>query len=152
MGIFICKKGSVIATLMLVITPFMIVGLIVGFAAGATSLWPEFRGPTGQGLATASGVPFRWDAENDNTWQTAIPGKGWSSPILLNDRVYLTTAIADGDIVTGPQSLRALCLNATSGELIWNVEVFTRDEDTEDTIHDKNSHASGLRQISGPLQ
>lgn len=57
--------------------------------------WPQWRGPTGQGVSRASGLPTRWDAGSANIrWKTPIPGEGASSPIVSNGRVYLTTAFA----------------------------------------------------------
>jgi outer membrane protein assembly factor BamB len=72
-------------------------------------------------------------------WSREIPGKGWSSPIVFKKRLYLTTAVPRG-AASGPQSLRAICASAESGEILWNVEVFEQPEGAP--IHDKNSHAS----------
>lgn len=102
--------------------------------------WVEFRGPTGQGLATATGLPTRWSATENVAWRTEIPGKAWSSPILLKGQIYLTTAVPLADRDDAPQSLRVLCLEADSGKLLWNVEVFQQPDGVK--IHGKNSHAS----------
>ncbi|HLQ44389.1 MAG TPA: serine/threonine protein kinase, partial [Planctomycetaceae bacterium] len=61
--------------------------------------WAEFRGPTGQGHAAGSKLPTEWSAKKNVAWKAAIPGKGWSSPIIVGERVFLTTAVppnADG--------------------------------------------------------
>ena len=55
--------------------------------------WPEWRGPGGQGHATASGLPTQWSESRNVTWKTPIPGRGWSSPVINGDQVWLTTAI-----------------------------------------------------------
>ncbi len=99
--------------------------------------WPEFRGPTGQGLSTATNVPIHWSASSNVVWKTAIPGEGWSSPVLVNGRIYLTTAMTDG----GPTSLRALCLDV-GGKVLWNVEVLQPDSGDAGTHHKKNGLAS----------
>lgn len=108
-------------------------------AAGAD--WPEFRGPTGQGLAAGPLLPTEWGKHKHIAWKQAIPGKGWSSPIVCNGRVYLTTAVPGGGN-NADQSLRALCVDSRTGKLIWDVEVFRQDGKSAPGIHPKNSHAS----------
>ncbi len=100
--------------------------------------WPEFRGPTGQGHSPAKDVPLRWSATENVVWKTAIPGTGWSSPVLVKDRLYLTSAKS----AEGATSLvlSALCLDARDGKLVWSTEVFTHDSGPG--IHRKNSNAS----------
>ncbi|RCS53966.1 serine/threonine protein kinase [Bremerella cremea] len=104
--------------------------------------WPEFRGPTGQGHADQAVLPTEWDSEKNITWRTEIPGVGWSSPVIVGGRVYLTTAVPLSDDAKPDQSLRALCLDVNSGEILWNVEVFPENGQTAPRIHPKNSHAS----------
>jgi outer membrane protein assembly factor BamB len=86
--------------------------------------WPQFRGPTGQGHSSATGVPVEWGATKNVAWKVPVPGHGWSSPVLLGGRVYLTTAVAEAG---GPVSLRALCFDAADGKSVWDVEVFKPD-------------------------
>jgi len=113
--------------------------LVLTVTAFPAEDWTEFRGPTGQGLSNAKNLPTKWDAkENLNiTWRQTIPGKGWSSPIVYDGKIYLTTAVPEGE--KGDQSLRSLCLDAGSGATLWNVEVFKQGPKE---IHQKNSHAS----------
>ena len=80
--------------------------------------WPQFRGPTHQGLSSESEVPLQWSGTSNIVWRTAIPGEGWSSPIVWNDRVFLTTATEGGT------SCRVLALDQASGKVLWNKEVF----------------------------
>ena len=100
--------------------------------------WREFRGPTGQGLYAGKGVPVEWDTTKNVVWKEAIPGHGWSSPILLKGRVYLTT-FEQG---SGKIGLQALCLDAATGKRLWQKEVFAPDAKKSPGIHSKNSHAS----------
>lgn len=101
--------------------------------------WPEFRGPTGQGLLLKGKLPTTWSKDKNVVWKRDIPGKGWSSPIVVGGRVYLTTAVpGDGS----DQSLRTLCLDAAKGEILWDNEVFHQDGKHAPNIHGKNSHAS----------
>jgi outer membrane protein assembly factor BamB len=104
----------------------------------AAADWPEFRGPTGQGLSTATNVPVHWNATSNVVWKTEIPGEGWSSPVLVNGKIYLTTAVTDSTNT----SLRALCVNASDGRIQWNAEVLKPDPDAAQAMHKKNSLAS----------
>lgn len=113
------------------------------FAAPAEN-WSEFRGPTGQGHSAARNVPLEWSATKNVAWKQTIPGKGWSSPVLVDGRLYLTTAVADAS--GSSQSLRALCLGAADGKVLWNTEVFTS---PITRAHGKNSQASPTPIVEG---
>lgn len=102
--------------------------------------WTQFRGSGSQGIAQAVEAPLRWGADRNVRWKQSIAGKGWSSPILLNGRLYLTTAVPLSQDSAPALSLRALCLDADSGKTVWNVETFQQSAGTK--IHTKNSHAS----------
>jgi outer membrane protein assembly factor BamB len=104
--------------------------------------WPEFRGPTGQGLVREGGLPLEWGPSRNVAWRQPIPGSGWSSPVVAGGRVYLTTAVAAEDGRAGDLSLRALCLDARTGQPVWDREVFHVDAAAAPRIHPKNSHAS----------
>lgn len=110
--------------------------------------WTEFRGPTGQGLAGAP-LPTKWSATEHITWKKEIPGKGWSSPVILGGRIYLTTAVPSKD--NSSNSLRVLCLEAKSGNVLWDNEVFQQNDPTTLKIHRKNSHASSTSITDGQL-
>ncbi len=101
--------------------------------------WPEFRGPTGQGLVRKGKLPTMWSPHKNVAWKQAIPGKGWSSPVVVGGRVYVTTAVPGEG---GDQSLRALCLDAAKGNSLWDKEIFHQDGTNSPSIHSKNSHAS----------
>jgi hypothetical protein len=77
----------------------LLVGLLTSAALGAAAAadnWPQFRGPTGDGHAEAKGLPITWSETENIRWKTAIHDKGWSSPVLWGDQLWLTTATADG--------------------------------------------------------
>lgn len=57
--------------------------------------WPEFRGPTGQGIVTKGDLPTTWGKDKNVVWKQAIPGKGWSSPVVVAGRIYLDLERAD---------------------------------------------------------
>lgn len=79
--------------------------------------WPAFRGPTGQGLAADADPPVKWSAQENVAWKAAVPGDGWSSPVVVGNRVYLTTA------TDGGKSCRVLAFAADTGKELWNNEV-----------------------------
>lgn len=58
--------------------------------------WPQFRGADGAGVADSSVLPARWSATDNVAWAVELPGRGWSSPIVWGDRVYVTTAVNSG--------------------------------------------------------
>ncbi|MEM7146569.1 MAG: PQQ-binding-like beta-propeller repeat protein [Verrucomicrobiota bacterium] len=117
--------------------------LTTGLAKTHAENWPEFRGPSGQGHSSAENLPTEWNQSKNVAWKKSIDGKGWSSPVLVDNRLFLTTAVDDNPGSNNTdRSLRALCLDANSGEEIWNVEVFEQDADDAYKIHKKNSHAS----------
>jgi outer membrane protein assembly factor BamB len=112
--------------------------------------WPEFRGPTAQGLITSTSLPISWHAaSNVNVaWKQSIPGGGWSSPVLKNGRIYLTTAVPEGGS-DGRLSLRVLCLDESTGKPIWNNEILAPSPKQIAKIHSKNSQASATPLIAG---
>ena len=109
--------------------------------AAQSNDWPEFRGPDGQGHSAAKNAPTEWSATKNVKWRTVIAGRGWSSPVLAANRLYLTTAVSES--ATAPVSLRALCVDADSGKILWDVEVFRHPPATlTQSLHQKNSLAS----------
>ena len=94
--------------------------LLTGALVAAAEDWPQFRGPTGQGLSSETGLPLEWSESQNVRWKTAVPGTGWSSPVVAGDRVWLTTAVVDRN----GTSLRALAFDAASGRQVVDVEVF----------------------------
>ncbi len=108
--------------------------------------WPIFRGPTGDGHSVVKNLPTKWSKTENVRWHVDVPGKGWSSPVLVAGKLYFTAAItASGkeDDAKADKSLNALCLDAATGKTLWNVEVFKQDgSKAPDSIHHKNSHAS----------
>jgi outer membrane protein assembly factor BamB len=110
--------------------------------------WPQFRGPTAQGHADDAKPPTEWSTTHNVAWRTEIPGLGWSSPVVAGGKVYLTTATPGTVSRPVAQSLRALCLDAASGSIVWNVEVFPQDTSAPN-IQAKNSHASPTAFVEG---
>lgn len=109
--------------------------------------WPEFRGPTRDGVSTATNVPTTWSPTENVKWKQAIPGNGWSSPVLVGGKLYLTTATGSAD--AGDVSLRALCLDAADGRILWDEEVLRPDTEAAKAMQAKNSLASPTPIVDG---
>ena len=58
--------------------------------------WPRWRGPSGQGVVDDTGYPDTWSATTNVLWKTSVPGSGSSSPIVWDDRIFLTTSRSGG--------------------------------------------------------
>jgi outer membrane protein assembly factor BamB len=101
-----------------------------------TKEWPQFRGPNSDGHVVGTATPLEWSDTKNVTWKISIPGLGWSSPVVVDGRVFVTTALPSRDGL----SLRAMAFDAKTGQAVWNREV--RSIDKVPSIHLKNSHAS----------
>ena len=78
--------------------------------------------------------PRKWSETENVRWKTAIHGKGWSSPVVLNNQIWLTTAPEDG------KELFAMCLDANTGSILHDIKVF--DVAKPEFCHATNSYAS----------
>jgi len=115
--------------------------LLLFFLILPASDWPQFRGPTGQGTSDEHGLPLNWGETTNVRWKVPIPGKGWSSPVIQGDRIWLTTATEDG------KSLRAISVDRNTGAILQNVEVFRLK--SAKLTNSKNSFASPTPIIDG---
>jgi outer membrane protein assembly factor BamB len=103
--------------------------------------WPQFRGPTGQGSSDEQGLPMSWSEARNVRWKVPIPGRGWSSPVIQGERIWLTTATDEG------KSLRAISIDRNTGAILLNVEVFRLKSLGQ--INSKNSYASPTPVLDG---
>ena len=92
--------------------------LVMGTAPAFAENWPQFRGPTGQGVSSEKNLPLKWSAAENVAWRAELPGESWSSPIVWGERVFLTTATDNG------ASCRVLSLDRQTGKILWDKEVF----------------------------
>jgi outer membrane protein assembly factor BamB len=95
--------------------------------------WPRFRGPTGQGISQEKNLPVKWSATEGILWKTAIPGEGYSSPIVYDQKIFVTSVEDSG------ASCRLICIDFKSGNLMWNNEVFRQVPGHKE---ERNSYAS----------
>ena len=103
-------------------------------SAFAADNWPQFRGANGDGHSDAKGLPLTWSETNNVKWKTAIHDKGWSSPVIWDRQVWLTTASDDG------RQLYAVCTDRDSGKVLHDLKVFEIGGQTD--IRKYNTYAS----------
>jgi outer membrane protein assembly factor BamB len=96
--------------------------------------WPQFRGPDGNGVSNATGLPLKWSETENVRWKTPVHGKGWSSPIVLGDRIWMTTATPDG------KALFVVAVDKQTGRIAIDQKIF--DVPNPQAAHDFNSYAS----------
>lgn len=104
------------------LTYFTVLTAVYGVSFGATNpaangpevSWPRFRGPDGNGVCALGGLPAGGDLQSTATvaWKTATPLRGFSSPVVWGDRVFLT----GGD----ESQCAVMCFDAGSGKLLWS--------------------------------
>lgn len=102
---------------------------LVALTASAKTDWSRFRGPNGTGVADTKGLPTAV-SEETTVWKIDL-GKGWSSPVLWEDKVIVTAE-------TGPGKRAVIMLDAKSGKELWRHE----ESFTEHKKHNFNSFAS----------
>jgi outer membrane protein assembly factor BamB len=123
-----------------VLAAFSCLGATSAWLSAGETEWPQFRGPTGQGISEAVNVPLKWNATEGVAWKVEIPGRGWSSPVLSKGRLYLTSAETDAS--SGDVALHALSLDPADGHTLWDTEVLRPDPAQVAAMHRKNSPAS----------
>jgi hypothetical protein len=124
------------------------VALLLCASTAAARQWPQFRGPEAQGHSSEEGLPIEWSEARNVAWKSPVPGTGWSSPVVADNRVWLTTAVSDSaDRRQRAISLRAMAYDATTGRELVNVEVARVER--AGAINPKNSHASPTPIVDG---
>jgi outer membrane protein assembly factor BamB len=111
-----------------------IISSIVSVAQNSQPSWTHFRGNELNGISSETGVPSSWNDSTNIAWKVTIPGKGWSSPVILNNQVWVTTATGDG------KEMRAICTDFETGDIIHNRLLFK--PDSLFRIHAINSYAT----------
>ena len=138
---------------------FELLFLLAAFTAPGASPkpdWPQFRGPGSLGVSENPNLPDRWSTNENVAWMAEVPGRGWSSPIVWGERVFVTTVVNDapaeppkkglyfgGDRKEVPKSTHhwlVLCLDLTSGRELWRREAHAGAP--QSPLHVKNSYAS----------
>ncbi len=122
--------------------------------------WPYFRGPAGNGTLAELNHPIAWGDGQSVAWKKQIPGNGWSSPVIVGDRVFVTTAVSDevkagrgfGEGVASmrsflraeppkqPVSFEVHCLSLSDGSTLWKKTVAK--QRPQFVIHPSNTYAT----------
>jgi outer membrane protein assembly factor BamB len=112
-------------------------------AATAAETWPQFRGPTGQGIASGSG-PIKWSKDTGIAWKIPLSAQGWSSPVIADEKIILTGSRKDGDTA----HLTAFALDVATGKTLWSIDLFKPTAEEMAAMHGKNSLASSTPVIA----
>jgi outer membrane protein assembly factor BamB len=115
----------------------LLIGTTVFFVGALcyASNWPEWRGPDAQGHAEGTGYPQTWSETENVVWKTEVPGRGYSSPVIWGDEIWLSTAI---EVAASPEKVKAR-LKADTGDQPHSV------------LEEVKLHALGIDRASGKL-
>jgi hypothetical protein len=106
----------------------------------AAQEWPGWRGVRRDGTTPETRFPVRWSATEGIAWKVALPGRGYSSPVVWGDRIFLTTCIEE------KRERRLLCMSAKDGRVLWDELVVVADLERK---HKENSWASSTPVTDG---
>ena len=96
--------------------------------------WPAYRGPSADGHSDATNLPVTWSETENVKWKTPIHGKGWSSPVVWGNQIWMCTATEDGVDMSG------VCVDTSSGKILHDIRLFHNEEPA--FCHATNSYAS----------
>ena len=100
----------------------------------ANEQWSQFRGHYGNGIIKSTSAPINWSDNTNIDWKTPIHDRGWSSPVIWNDQIWMTTATKEGN------KMYAICVNKLSGKIEHDIHVF--DVKSPQAITNENTYAS----------
>lgn len=134
-------------------------------SVSAGDAWPEWRGPGGQGISDAANLPVSWGEDSNVAWKTPIRGRGWSTPVVADGQVWVTTATdvaaskteaaqrrktttnSQPLTISKSASMFAVCLDLQSGQIISETELLTQAD--PQFVHVDNSYATPTPIIEG---
>ena len=96
--------------------------------------WTHFRGNQLNGIASVSMAPIQWSSDSNIVWKTVIHDRGWSSPVVLDKKVWMTTALEDG------KKMYAVCVDYRTGKILFDILLFS--PDSIYNKHNINSYAT----------
>jgi outer membrane protein assembly factor BamB len=111
-------------------------------AASPAADWPNWRGPTQDGVTTETSLPDTWSATQNVTWKVALPGPGNSTPVVYQDNVYVTCALEKGRVRS------VLCFDRASGKQHWRGDT---PFNGEETTHDTNPYCAASPVTDGKI-
>ncbi|HSE24376.1 MAG TPA: PQQ-binding-like beta-propeller repeat protein [Pyrinomonadaceae bacterium] len=157
-----------IATGIAIVTTLSI-GFLSLINTSSAANWPQWRGADGSGVSTEKNLPSDWNVSKNIKWKTPIEGRGHSSPIVWNNRIFLTTAV-EGEVVPGAKAIKhmdgdkeflhpdsvgadrkhtfkVVCIDRVSGKVLWQSVAW---EGTPyDNRHRKSSYAASTPATDG---
>jgi outer membrane protein assembly factor BamB len=138
---------------------------VLGFVANAKAdapgedFWPQWRGPLATGVAPHADPPLTWSETNNIKWKLAIPGEGDSTPIVWGDRVFILSAVPEGDQTAassgkenGPATkfhFTVFCVDRVSGKFLW--QKVARETAPHEGRQENNTFASASPVTDGKL-
>ena len=137
--------------------------ILLGPTAGRADDFGSFRGPNGLGVLGDQDIPNAWSISENMAWKASIPGAGWSQPVIVGDRIFVTAAVAEDDLrpknfsdgVKTPQSMgvtlfakapdvpvewKVFCLSARDGSMLWQQVVHSGKP--KFPVHPSNTYAT----------
>ena len=130
--------------------------LIDTAAAAEDNNWPQFRGPGALGVSGNANLPDKWSTTENVLWKQVVAGRGWSSPVVWGNQIFVTTVVTEGKAWVAKKGLyfggerykppagrhhwKVVCLNLDTGKVVW--EKTAHSGIPKGSIHIKNSYAS----------
>jgi len=149
-------NGALTRTVVCLVGCIIVMPELVAPAAADEQNWTRFRGPGNRGVSSSANQPIEWSSTRNVRWKTPTAGRGWSSPIVWGNRIYLTSTVNTGKSEDPKKGLyfggerpnapktehewKVVCLDLDSGREIWNRTVHRGLPATG--LHIKNSFAS----------
>ena len=112
----------------------IIMALHVAGSLLADEDWRQFRGPTGEGHTSAQHLPLTWNENQKIVWKVAVHDRGWSSPVICGNQIWMTTSTGEG------HKLFAVCVDRETGKIVHDIHVF--DVERPQPIAAENTYAS----------
>ena len=117
-------------------TRLPLIGLFLSLSALSAGDWPQFRGPNGDGVLPSGSLPTEFSPKEHLEWAAKIPGQGWSSPVVRDGKIFLTTAVSEKGLMPknfsggiagmkdkgrdpGKFKWQVLCLDPATGKQLW---------------------------------
>src|SRR3954447_24751513 len=91
---------------------------LLAITASAAENWPQFRGPHGDNLSNATGLPTQWNEKENVKWKTPLHDKGWSSPVIWDNQIWVTAATEDG------KKDYAICVDKNNGKILHDIHLW----------------------------
>jgi outer membrane protein assembly factor BamB len=95
-----------------------LVTLAAAARCAAADNWPQFRGPQGKGQSAATGLPTTWSETQNIKWKTPLHDRGWSSPVVWGDQIWVTAAPEDGT------ANYAICVDKNTGQIVHDIKLW----------------------------